>query len=53
MAHLETAIYQAILADESQEGLRTKTVHSEILYNLNPTHNVRLSSLLLQYPSYS
>ncbi|PPQ73107.1 hypothetical protein CVT26_014728 [Gymnopilus dilepis] len=37
--HLETAIYQAILA-ESQNGLRTRTVHSEILYNLNPTHNI-------------
>ncbi|KAF8905834.1 kinase binding protein CGI-121-domain-containing protein [Gymnopilus junonius] len=37
--HLETAIYQAILA-ESQTGLRTRTVHAEILYNLNPTHNV-------------
>jgi len=37
--HLETAIFQAILA-ESQNALRTRTVHSEILYNLNPTHNV-------------
>ncbi|KAF8960249.1 kinase binding protein CGI-121-domain-containing protein [Flammula alnicola] len=37
--HLETAIYQAMLA-ESQSGLRTRTVHSEILYNLNPTHNI-------------
>ncbi|KDR74363.1 hypothetical protein GALMADRAFT_250235 [Galerina marginata CBS 339.88] len=37
--HLETAIYQAILA-ESQNGLRTRTVHSEVLYNLNPTHNI-------------
>ncbi len=40
--HLETAIYQAILAEESQGGLRTKTVHSEILFYLNPTNNVRL-----------
>ncbi|KAH9487233.1 EKC/KEOPS complex subunit [Psilocybe cubensis] len=37
--HLETAIHQAILAD-SQNGLRTKTVHSEILYIMNPTHNI-------------
>ncbi|CAA7269210.1 unnamed protein product [Cyclocybe aegerita] len=37
--HLETAIYQAILA-ECQDGLRTRTVHSEILYYLNPTHNI-------------
>ncbi|KAF9563355.1 CGI-121-domain-containing protein [Agrocybe pediades] len=37
--HLETATFQAILA-ESQGGLRTRTVHSEILYNLNPTHNI-------------
>ncbi|KIM42761.1 hypothetical protein M413DRAFT_18501 [Hebeloma cylindrosporum] len=37
--HLETAIHQAIIA-ESQNGLRTRTVHSEILYNLNPTHNI-------------
>ncbi|KAJ3508447.1 hypothetical protein NLJ89_g5747 [Agrocybe chaxingu] len=37
--HLETAIYQAILA-EHQDGLRTRTVHSEILYYLNPTHNI-------------
>ncbi|KJA18218.1 hypothetical protein HYPSUDRAFT_45553 [Hypholoma sublateritium FD-334 SS-4] len=37
--HLETAIYQAILAD-SQGALRTRTVHSEILYLLNPTHNI-------------
>ncbi|THV07436.1 CGI-121-domain-containing protein [Dendrothele bispora CBS 962.96] len=37
--HLETAIYQAILA-ESQGSLRTKTVHSEILFALNPTNNI-------------
>jgi len=37
--HLQTAISQAILA-ESQGQLRTKTVHSEILYYLNPTHNI-------------
>ncbi|KAF8164797.1 kinase binding protein CGI-121-domain-containing protein [Crassisporium funariophilum] len=36
---IETAISQAILA-ESQGALRTKTVHSEILFNLNPTHNI-------------
>ncbi|KAJ3885989.1 kinase binding protein CGI-121-domain-containing protein [Lentinula edodes] len=37
--HLETAINQAILA-ESQGLLRTKTVHSEILFALNPTNNI-------------
>ncbi|KAJ3865040.1 kinase binding protein CGI-121-domain-containing protein [Lentinula novae-zelandiae] len=37
--HLETAINQAILA-ESQGSLRTKTVHSEILFALNPTNNI-------------
>jgi len=37
--HLQTAISQAILA-ESQGQLRTKTVHSEILYYLNPTHSI-------------
>ncbi|KAJ7725362.1 kinase binding protein CGI-121-domain-containing protein [Mycena metata] len=37
--HLRTAIYQAILA-ESQDSLRTKTVHSEIIWALNPTNNI-------------
>ncbi|KAG7096484.1 hypothetical protein E1B28_003914 [Marasmius oreades] len=37
--HLQTAIHQAILA-ESQNSLRTKTVHSEILFALNPTNNI-------------
>ncbi|KAF9013106.1 CGI-121-domain-containing protein [Cyathus striatus] len=37
--HLETAIHQSILADQ-QGGLRTKTVHSEVLWNLNPTNNI-------------
>ncbi|KAF9531009.1 kinase binding protein CGI-121-domain-containing protein [Crepidotus variabilis] len=37
--HIETAIYQAILAEEAGTML-TKTVHSEILYFLNPTHNI-------------
>ncbi|KAJ7828084.1 kinase binding protein CGI-121-domain-containing protein [Mycena leptocephala] len=39
MNHLRTAIYQAILA-ESQGCLRTKTVHSEIIWALNPTNNI-------------
>ncbi|KAJ7223171.1 kinase binding protein CGI-121-domain-containing protein [Mycena pura] len=38
-AHLKAAIYQAALAD-AQGCLRTKTVHSEIIYALNPTHNI-------------
>ncbi|KAI0352537.1 CGI-121-domain-containing protein [Trametes cingulata] len=37
--HLQTAIYQAILA-HAQGALRTKTVHSEILWALNPTNNI-------------
>jgi len=37
--HLQTAIYQAILA-KSQGSLRTKTVHSEVLWVLNPSNNI-------------
>ncbi|KAH9853321.1 CGI-121-domain-containing protein [Lenzites betulinus] len=37
--HLQTAVYQAILA-QAQGALRTKTVHSEILWALNPTNNI-------------
>ncbi|KAK2459309.1 hypothetical protein APHAL10511_008664 [Amanita phalloides] len=37
--HLQTAIYQAVLA-ETENALRTKTVHSEILWALNPTNNI-------------
>lgn len=37
--HLQTAIYHAVLA-ATQESLRTKTVHSEVLWTLNPSHNV-------------
>ncbi|KAG2344960.1 CGI-121-domain-containing protein, partial [Suillus weaverae] len=37
--HLQTAIYQALLS-EAQGQLRTKTVHSEILWTLNPTNNI-------------
>ncbi|THH16927.1 hypothetical protein EW146_g3798 [Bondarzewia mesenterica] len=37
--HLQTAIYQAILA-EVQSSLRTKTVHSEMLWALNPSNNI-------------
>ncbi|KAF8158967.1 kinase binding protein CGI-121-domain-containing protein [Mycena galopus ATCC 62051] len=37
--HLRTAVYQALLAD-SQGALRTKTVHSEIIWALNPTNNI-------------
>lgn len=35
-----TAIYQSMLAD-AQHALKTKTVHSEIIWALNPTNNVR------------
>lgn len=41
LLHLQTGIHQAILTD-SQGALRTKTVHSEILWSLNPTNNVCL-----------
>ncbi|TFK28609.1 CGI-121-domain-containing protein [Coprinopsis marcescibilis] len=37
--HLQTAIHQAILAF-TQDSLRTKYVHSEILFYLNPTNNI-------------
>ncbi|KAI1792501.1 CGI-121-domain-containing protein [Ganoderma leucocontextum] len=37
--HLQTAIYQAVIA-QAQRSLRTKTVHSEILWALNPTNNI-------------
>ncbi|KAI0057743.1 CGI-121-domain-containing protein [Artomyces pyxidatus] len=37
--HLQTAVYQAILS-EAQGSLRTKTVHSEILWALNPSNNI-------------
>ncbi|KAF5364055.1 hypothetical protein D9756_000989 [Leucocoprinus leucothites] len=37
--HLQTAVYQSILA-EAQNGLRTRTIHSEVLWNLNPTNNI-------------
>jgi EKC/KEOPS complex subunit CGI121/TPRKB len=39
MEHLRTAVYQAVLA-AAQGGLRTKTVHSEIIWALNPSNNV-------------
>jgi EKC/KEOPS complex subunit CGI121/TPRKB len=39
--HLLTAVHQAILADSTNpSGLRTKSVHSEVLFYLNPTNNV-------------
>ncbi|KZT21228.1 CGI-121-domain-containing protein [Neolentinus lepideus HHB14362 ss-1] len=37
--HVETAVYQAILA-AAQGSLRTKTVHSEVLWALNPGNNI-------------
>lgn len=37
--HLLTATYQSMLA-ESQQALKTKTVHSEIIWSLNSTNNV-------------
>ncbi|KAF8516673.1 kinase binding protein CGI-121-domain-containing protein, partial [Gautieria morchelliformis] len=37
--HVQTAVYQAILA-YTQRSLRTKTVHSEVLWALSPGHNI-------------
>ncbi|KAF4574507.1 hypothetical protein EYR36_005849 [Pleurotus pulmonarius] len=37
--HLQTAVYQAVMA-EAQGALRTKTIHSEIIWILNPTNNI-------------
>ncbi|KDQ65139.1 hypothetical protein JAAARDRAFT_28791 [Jaapia argillacea MUCL 33604] len=37
--HIKTAIYQALL-NEHQASLRTKSVHSEILWALNPNNNI-------------
>ncbi|KAK7683058.1 hypothetical protein QCA50_013730 [Cerrena zonata] len=37
--HLRSAILNSVLS-QSQGTLRTKTVHSEILWNLNPTNNI-------------
>ncbi|KAK7051385.1 hypothetical protein VNI00_004885 [Paramarasmius palmivorus] len=34
--HLRTAIHQAVIG----ESLRTKTVHSEVIFMLNPTNNI-------------
>ena len=48
LQHLQTAIYQAVLA-YSQGSLRTKTVHSEILWALNPTNNVTQLAILEKY----
>jgi EKC/KEOPS complex subunit CGI121/TPRKB len=43
---LETAIHQALLTEE-QGTLKTKYVHSEILWVLNPGSNVRMD---MEYP---
>ncbi|PSR72866.1 hypothetical protein PHLCEN_2v11233 [Hermanssonia centrifuga] len=37
--HLQTAIYHAAVA-HIQKSLRTKTVHSEVLWILNPSNNI-------------
>ncbi|KAI0084218.1 CGI-121-domain-containing protein [Irpex rosettiformis] len=37
--HLKAAVYHAILA-ATQGGLKTKSVHSEIIWTLNPTNNI-------------
>jgi len=39
LLHLNVALVQSLLA-EAEGKLRTKTVHSEILWNLNPTNNI-------------
>ncbi|KAI0269412.1 CGI-121-domain-containing protein, partial [Gloeopeniophorella convolvens] len=37
--HIQTAITQALLS-ASQNALRTKTVHSEVIWALNPSNNI-------------
>jgi len=37
--HIQTAITQALLA-AAQNNLRTKTVHSEVIWALNPSNNI-------------
>jgi EKC/KEOPS complex subunit CGI121/TPRKB len=37
--HIQTAVTQALLA-ATQNTLRTKTVHSEVIWALNPSNNV-------------
>jgi len=39
LLHLNVALTQSLLA-EAEGRLRTKTVHSEIIWNLNPTNNI-------------
>jgi EKC/KEOPS complex subunit CGI121/TPRKB len=39
LLHIQTAITQALLA-ATQNTLRTKTVHSEVIWALNPNNNV-------------
>ncbi|KAJ7644349.1 kinase binding protein CGI-121-domain-containing protein [Roridomyces roridus] len=39
LQHLRTAIHQAVMAD-ALGSLRTRTVHSEIIWSLNPTNNI-------------
>ncbi|KAH9927855.1 CGI-121-domain-containing protein [Amylocystis lapponica] len=39
LLHIQTAVIQAILA-AIQGSLRTKTLHSEVLWTLNPTNNI-------------
>ncbi|TEB28935.1 CGI-121-domain-containing protein [Coprinellus micaceus] len=38
--HLQTAVHQALLASSTPNGMRTRSVHSEILFYLNPTNNI-------------
>ncbi|TFK45467.1 CGI-121-domain-containing protein [Heliocybe sulcata] len=37
--HVKTAVLQAVMA-QAQGALRTKTVHSEVLWALNPSNNI-------------
>lgn len=38
--HLQTAAVQALFA-ESEKTMRTRTFHSEVIWNLSPSNNVR------------
>jgi len=39
LLHLQVALLQSLVA-EAQGKLRTKTIHSEIIWTLNPTNNI-------------
>ncbi|OSX60740.1 hypothetical protein POSPLADRAFT_1148484 [Postia placenta MAD-698-R-SB12] len=46
--HLQTAVVHAILA-QAQGSLRTKTVHSEILWALSPNNNASITEAIRRF----